>query len=537
MKCPSCGVENAEGRAVCVSCGESLVAGESASKLKAPFEAPPEAADELQKGIAEFKAGNLDEAIGHFRSVIEKDPTNFQAYNYMGGAYYRKKMYPGAVSSFLRAAELNPDVASVHFNLGMACEGNNMVERALASYRRALDVDPNYAKAAQAIQRIQTAMTAPPEPVKVMCANHPNKEAIGVCRECKTPVCVACGQEVAPGPQAFDEDDSADNVMCNRCLYAKADGAPAAVAAPPPKQAAPPPPAQAAPARPGYAPLEEHERPTEKSDVRPIKPPTPRQRGYESQHEATAKRRAALIAEQERRRTRRRIIGAILTVVVLVGAPALYFFACGGIQPGMTRLLPVLPFLGRVSASDDSFAFAPPWGWEKVEPTPQEDLQMRVQLGVLTGRDAREVPPWGRFNALMYKPPASENADNVRLVVMSGQSFGLQHASLERMKSFTEELLGKQASSPLMRQFGAVSIESSVTDTHKQFDSWDLVTKTYVKQADLTLKTHTVIVHTGEYIHVFSFVAPEALYEKYKPMSDVSRKTWAIKTGMSGAVG
>ena len=60
-----------------------------------------------------------------------------------------------------------------------------------------------------------------------------------------------------------------------------------------------------------------------------------------------------------------------------------------------------------------------------------------------------------------------------------------------------------------------------------------------IKQGEMvtTMKGHAVIVHTETFMHCFFFEAPESQYELYKPVSDISLRTWAVKTGGVGSVG
>ena len=556
MKCPSCGIENAEGRAICADCGESLFTGEAAKNIAAAGQAPPETAGELQAGIDLFKAGDLDGAIKQFRVVIEKDPTSFQAYNYMGGAYYRKKMFPGAVSSFLRAIELKPDAATVHFNLGLACEGNNMMERAIASYRKALELEPTHEKAAQAIQRIEmVARGEGPAAAKVMCANHPNKEALGKCMECGTPVCIACGREVEAGPRSFQDEDTHESVMCNRCMYAKGETPPEAagpgvsnvdqMASKTVKAAEEEPDVFTAPkpapanTRPGYNALEEHEKAEVKpGELRIIRPPAPKQRTYESQHEAAAKRRAIITAEQEKTRSRRRIIGLITTVVLIVGIPGGYIGLCHGVNPARTNLLPYLFFLNRVSPENGSFKVAKPYGWEADPSVTQDAVSMsaRVLSGDLPTSMTDTAPHYKSVSLLAFKPGAADAVTGVQICVASVESYGFTSRKVEDIKLAGDTAIGRVTSNPIVKAMGALQVESSVVGTHGDFGSWDLVYRT-LGQDGKPVKAHVVVVMAGDFMHIYEYQAPVEIYDKYKPMGDISLRTWGIKTGSVAGTG
>jgi len=67
--------------------------------------------DPMWKGLAYYAAENFDAAIGHFARV----PTA-EAIFHLGNAYAHSKQYVRAVESYGRALELEPDYADAQFN-------------------------------------------------------------------------------------------------------------------------------------------------------------------------------------------------------------------------------------------------------------------------------------------------------------------------------------------------------------------------------------------------------------------------------------
>ena len=51
-----------------------------------------------------------------------------------------------AVASYRRALELNPDFAEAHNNLGTTLKDQGKLAEAVASYRRALELNPDFAE-------------------------------------------------------------------------------------------------------------------------------------------------------------------------------------------------------------------------------------------------------------------------------------------------------------------------------------------------------------------------------------------------------
>jgi flagellar motor switch protein FliG len=74
---------------------------------------PAKAAASLQAGAAFFSEGNMGEAIRSFHEAIQADSDNWQAYQYLGGAYYAQGMVNEAMGAYERMLELNPNDPSL----------------------------------------------------------------------------------------------------------------------------------------------------------------------------------------------------------------------------------------------------------------------------------------------------------------------------------------------------------------------------------------------------------------------------------------
>lgn len=69
-----------------------------------------------------------------------------------------------AVAALKDASRLQPRLPEVHHLLGQAYERLGQRDAALAEYRRALDIDPNYLPAARHLQELNPAAPAPVSP-------------------------------------------------------------------------------------------------------------------------------------------------------------------------------------------------------------------------------------------------------------------------------------------------------------------------------------------------------------------------------------
>ncbi len=74
------------------------------------------------------------------RTVITKH------YN-RGNAYYRQGEYEKAIASYQKAISINPDYAFAHNNLGSTYYKQGKYDLAIASYQTVIGINPNYARA------------------------------------------------------------------------------------------------------------------------------------------------------------------------------------------------------------------------------------------------------------------------------------------------------------------------------------------------------------------------------------------------------
>ncbi len=84
------------------------------------------------------------DTIVMFEHSLLVEPDNYRAHKGLGVAYAdERKQYDKAVEHCSRAVALDPNDATLHYNLGNAYMGLGRVEDAVASYRKALKMDAN----------------------------------------------------------------------------------------------------------------------------------------------------------------------------------------------------------------------------------------------------------------------------------------------------------------------------------------------------------------------------------------------------------
>jgi tetratricopeptide (TPR) repeat protein len=101
--------------------------------------------------------GNLDDAIAECKKAIAVDPGFGNPYNDIG-AYLIEQGKPEEAISWLEQATTSARYESYHFpwtNLGRAYESLLLYRRAIECLEHALDIEPEYKPASEALHRIR----------------------------------------------------------------------------------------------------------------------------------------------------------------------------------------------------------------------------------------------------------------------------------------------------------------------------------------------------------------------------------------------
>lgn len=106
---------------------------------------PTPAADVIDRHIALYNAGLYAELESRSLALVAQFPEFGFGWQLLGGALQMQNK--DALPAFQKAAELMPNQADAHYNLGVALKSAGRYADATTSYRRALQIDPNYAEA------------------------------------------------------------------------------------------------------------------------------------------------------------------------------------------------------------------------------------------------------------------------------------------------------------------------------------------------------------------------------------------------------
>lgn len=100
-----------------------------------------------------LRGGKVLECIACAERVLSGDPDDVLAYTILGAAYVKNNEKGKAIGAFQQALSLDMS-ARAYFNLARAYEEAGRVSDAVAHYRLAAQLDHNYQRAAEALQRL-----------------------------------------------------------------------------------------------------------------------------------------------------------------------------------------------------------------------------------------------------------------------------------------------------------------------------------------------------------------------------------------------
>ncbi|MGH7448414.1 MAG: tetratricopeptide repeat protein, partial [Longimicrobiales bacterium] len=99
-------------------------------------------------------AGNLDDAIRHYRSALDAQPDFAAAHYNLAMLLEMRSDADGALRHYREALRFRPDHAGTHNNLGNLLLGRGRAAEAAASLRRAIELDPEQAEAHNNLGRL-----------------------------------------------------------------------------------------------------------------------------------------------------------------------------------------------------------------------------------------------------------------------------------------------------------------------------------------------------------------------------------------------
>ena len=93
-------------------------------------------------GEALARLGKLEEAVTAYRKAVELKPDFCWSYHHLGDVLERQQQWEGSIIAFRQAIELNPEHFGSYLGLGKSLEKLGQLDEAITAYRRASELDP-----------------------------------------------------------------------------------------------------------------------------------------------------------------------------------------------------------------------------------------------------------------------------------------------------------------------------------------------------------------------------------------------------------
>ena len=121
---------------------------------------PP--SEQLQSIVNLFTQRRLKQALSESSQMLEKFPNSVILFNIVGASNAGLREFDAAIESYKKALEIKPDYAEVYYNMGIALKDKGDPEAAIDSYKQALKIKPDYA---EAYNNMGIALTDKDDPV------------------------------------------------------------------------------------------------------------------------------------------------------------------------------------------------------------------------------------------------------------------------------------------------------------------------------------------------------------------------------------
>jgi len=125
---------------------KGLKALQQPKTVKSATDASP-SQQRMNELIELYNQGKLQEALVQGEALAQQFPNVPLLPNLLGAVNAGLGRLERAVSSFTKALQINPDYAEAHYNLGNALRDLGKLEEAVSSFTKALQINPNYAQA------------------------------------------------------------------------------------------------------------------------------------------------------------------------------------------------------------------------------------------------------------------------------------------------------------------------------------------------------------------------------------------------------
>ena len=137
-------------------------------------------ADDFDLALYFHRAGDFENALQHYRALLQRNEMNAQAHNNLGLLYQERGLLPESARELQRAVVIEPRSASAHNNYGVTLLLQGKADEAAAQFGSVLAVDPrnvdamvNLALAERSQNQLDLAMEMLLEALSVSPRNAP----------------------------------------------------------------------------------------------------------------------------------------------------------------------------------------------------------------------------------------------------------------------------------------------------------------------------------------------------------------------------
>ena len=116
---------------------------------------PRDYAANFNLGWLAGQEGNAQAGVRYLKVAVEVDPSNADGHAELGILYLSLGDLANAETQLAEATRLSPNSASAHYNLGIVFAKEQYKDRAVSEFTLALQADPGFRPASEALQRIQ----------------------------------------------------------------------------------------------------------------------------------------------------------------------------------------------------------------------------------------------------------------------------------------------------------------------------------------------------------------------------------------------
>ena len=130
---------------------------DAAVPLEKPAPPQPPAEDHFRLALYYQRIGDYDNALAHYRSLLEQQDASAEVHNNLGLLYQERGNLDDATKQFQRAIALDPTYVLAHNNLGVTLMRSNRPDAAAAEFRVALAEDPRNVESLVNLALVQKA--------------------------------------------------------------------------------------------------------------------------------------------------------------------------------------------------------------------------------------------------------------------------------------------------------------------------------------------------------------------------------------------